>query len=189
MPGPREKFFEVLDQTLGGLPIIAEDLGVITPEVTDLREAFKFPGMKVLQFAFGEGRCDDYFPTNYPDENCVVYTGTHDNDTTLGWFLKLDEQLQKDILKGLETLDEAVIPWMEAGEQWSFIWLAMQSIANQAIFPMQDILGLDSEFRMNTPSLAEGNWSWRVQKGNLSSEVSDRLRKLTLECDRGLGES
>ena len=186
MPGPREKFFNALDKTLGGLPIIAEDLGVITPEVTDLREAFKFPGMKVLQFAFGEGRCDDYFPTNYPDENCVVYTGTHDNDTTLGWFNKLETQLQKDILEGLETLDEKVTPWIEMGDQWAFIWLAMQSIANQAIFPMQDILGLDSEDRMNTPSLAEGNWSWRVQKDALTPEVSDRLRKLTLECDRGV---
>lgn len=186
MPGPREKFFEVLDQTLGGLPIIAEDLGVITPEVTELREAFKFPGMKVLQFAFGEGRCDDYFPTNYPDENCVVYTGTHDNDTTVGWFSQLEEQLQKDILDGLELLDEAAAPWIEQGDQWGFIWLAMQSIANQAIFPMQDILGLGSDERMNTPSFPEGNWSWRVQKDALTSEVSDRLRTLTLECDRGL---
>lgn len=196
MPGPRERFFEVLNQKLGGLPIIAEDLGMITPEVTALREQFEFPGMKILQFAFGEGRCDDYFPSNYPDENCVVYTGTHDNDTTVGWFEKLEPDLQAAILKGLETYGVDIYgpetfkvvfeDLRSAGSQWAFIWLAMQSIANQAIFPVQDILGLGSEFRMNTPSHSTGNWAWRLHAGALTSALSDRLRTLTTYCERDL---
>ncbi|MCM1983837.1 4-alpha-glucanotransferase [Lyngbya confervoides] len=187
MPGPGERFFKVLRDKLGGLPIIAEDLGVITPDVIELRDAFDFPGMKILQFAFGEGRCDDYFPTNFPDENCVVYTGTHDNDTTVGWFNKFEPQMQEDIMTGLETLYEEDVPDLrELGDHWVFIWLAMQSIANQAIFPLQDILGLDSEARMNTPSSMQGNWAWRFPAGALTSALGDRLREITLQCNRGL---
>jgi 4-alpha-glucanotransferase len=187
MPGPGEPFFKALNQSLGGLPIIAEDLGVITPDVTDLRDALNFPGMKILHFAFGQGRCDDYFPSNYPNENCVVYTGTHDNDTTVGWFAEFEPELQTAILEGLDTLDESVdIPALveRAGVQWAFIWLALQSIANQAIFPVQDILGLPSADRMNTPSLAEGNWGWRLAPGALTSAIAEQLRTLTLDAER-----
>jgi 4-alpha-glucanotransferase len=184
MKAPGEELFTVLQEKLGQLPIIAEDLGVITPEVEELRDAFEFPGMKVLQFAFGEGRDDSFFPSNYPDENCVVYTGTHDNDTTVGWFEKFPEDLQQDILIGLEQLSEEVAQLRQDGVEWAFIWLAMQSIANQSVFPLQDILGLDSEARMNVPGEADGNWGWRCPVGVLTDDISDRLRTLTESCDR-----
>jgi len=184
LKGMGEEFFTVLKEKLGELPLIAEDLGIITTEVEDLRDDFELPGMKVLQFAFGPGRDDRFFPTNYPHENCIVYTGTHDNDTTVGWFDKLPPELQEDILTGLDEFDEDVAEIRSHGVQWAFIWLAWQSIANQAIIPLQDLLGLGSEARMNVPSQADGHWSWRYRSDALAAEVGDRLKTLTVECDR-----
>lgn len=184
LKGPAEKFFEAVEKRLGRLPLIAEDLGVITPEVDEMRDAFELPGMKVLQFAFGPGRDDRFFPTNYPDANCIVYTGTHDNDTTVGWFNKLPEEIQESILTGLDHLSEEVVEIRKNGVEWAFIWLAWQSIANQAIIPLQDLLGLDSDARMNIPSFPEGNWGWRYRAEMLTEELSDRLRTLTATTQR-----
>lgn len=184
MWGPGDAFFTVLKDKLGSLPLIAEDLGIITPDVEELRDEFELPGMKILQFAFGPGRDDRFFPSNYKDSNCVVYTGTHDNDTTLGWFESFPEDIQQAILQGLDTLDEDVPHWREFGVQWAFIWLAFQSIANQAIIPLQDLLGLGSDARMNVPSQPDGNWSWRYRSEMLTDEIGDRLKTLTETFDR-----
>jgi 4-alpha-glucanotransferase len=169
---PGEEFFEALNQKLGQLPILAEDLGVITPEVEALRDRFEFPGMKVLQFAFGSGPGNPFLPFNY-SRNSVVYTGTHDNDTTVGW------------LNDLTTADAAGLvhylgrDQVEEVSQWDLIRLAFSSVANQAIIPLQDILGLDTTARMNFPSKAEGNWSWRYQPGALTDAIGVKLKSMT----------
>ncbi len=164
-------FFETLRQEMGDLPVMAEDLGVITPEVEALRDRFAFPGMKVLHFAFGSDPANPFLPFNYV-RNSVVYTGTHDNDTTVGWFEKLNDYEKGNLLNYIGGIDEA-------GIHWELIRLALASIANVAIVPLQDILGYGSEARMNYPSVAEGNWEWRYQADALTGEMSDRLRTLT----------
>lgn len=169
--GPGEAFFNILEQKLGSLPIIVEDLGVITPDVEALRDKYDFPGMKILQFAFGNGPEDAYLPTHYP-RNCIVYTGTHDNDTTVGWFEKLSAREKQNVLQYLGCTSSQEI-------NWDLIRLAMSSVANQAIFPLQDLLGLGSEARMNTPGQDEGNWRWRYRPGALTDEIRDRLKTLT----------
>ncbi|MBO3459392.1 4-alpha-glucanotransferase [Aetokthonos hydrillicola Thurmond2011] len=170
---PGVAFFELLKEKLGNLPIIAEDLGEITPEVYALRDRFEFPGMKILQFAFGEGLQADkrFLPFNY-QSNCVVYTGTHDNDTTVGWFNQLKPQTQEEVLKYLNCTRELEI-------HWDLIQLALSSVANQAIIPLQDVLGLGTEARMNFPGKNFGNWGWRYQSGDLTQECCDRLRSMT----------
>ncbi|MFB8789097.1 MAG: 4-alpha-glucanotransferase [Potamolinea sp.] len=170
LKAPGEAFFEFLYQKLGKLPIMAEDLGVITPEVEALRDRFEFPGMKILQFAFGGGSDNPFLPFNYP-RNSVVYTGTHDNDTTIGWFNQLPGYEKERLLLyfGCTTSD---------GIHWDLIRLAMSSVANQAIIPLQDVLGLDTNARMNFPSTAEGNWGWRYREGALTEELRDRLKTL-----------
>lgn len=168
---PGEKFFEVVKQELGSLPILAEDLGMITPEVEALRDQFEFPGMKILQFAFGSDSDNFYLPFNYP-RNCIVYTGTHDNDTTVGWFNQLEEPERNRVLMFLGCLSSD-------GIHWDLIRIAMMSIADRAIIPMQDLFGLDSEFRMNTPGKADGNWAWRYRPEEITEEVVHRLRELT----------
>jgi 4-alpha-glucanotransferase len=125
---------------------LAEDLGVITPEVEALRDQFDFPGMKILQFAFGGDETNPYLPFNYVN-NCLVYTGTHDNDTTVGWFDKAGEYERDRVLRYLGGLHAD-------GIHWSMIRLALSSIANQAIIPLQDVLGLGSFARMNSPGKA-----------------------------------
>jgi 4-alpha-glucanotransferase len=168
---PGEAFFEVLNQKLGKLPILAEDLGIITPEVEALRDRFEFPGMKVLQFAFGSGPGNVYLPFNY-QPNFVVYTGTHDNDTTVGWFNQLSDNDREALLGYLGcTSDDGI--------HWDMIRVAFSSVANQAIIPLQDILGLGTEARMNFPSKSEGNWEWRYQSDALNQEICDRLKTLT----------
>jgi len=181
VPGPGFELFEAVRKTLGTLPIIAEDLGVITPEVDALRDGLSFPGMRVLQFAFGsDPKADDYKPHNYP-RNCVVYTGTHDNNTTLGWFRGKDvkdctqnkeerEREKQSALKYLGTDGHEV--------NWDFIRLALMSVADTAIIPMQDILALGSEARMNLPGKAEENWCWRFVPDMLTREIERRLREL-----------
>jgi 4-alpha-glucanotransferase len=168
---PGAEFFEVLRQKLGKLPILAEDLGVITPEVEALRDRFEFPGMKVLQFAFGSDPGNGFLPFNYP-RNAVVYTGTHDNDTTVGWYYQLSEHEKHN----LHTYLGGISP---DGVQWDLIRLALSSVANLAILPLQDLLGLGGDARMNTPGKAEGNWGWRYRPEMISDEVRDRLRTLT----------
>ncbi|MEM1368109.1 MAG: 4-alpha-glucanotransferase [Cyanobacteria bacterium P01_H01_bin.15] len=171
LPAPGDEFFTALQKDLGELPIVAEDLGVITPEVEALRDKFEFPGMKLLHFAFDDNRANPFLPFNYP-RNCVAYTGTHDNNTTVGWFTERDEYAQQRVLDFIGGVDS----W---GVHWSLIRLAMSSVANQAIFPFQDILGLGADARMNTPSSPEGNWGWRFRKEALNPEMRDRLRYLT----------
>jgi 4-alpha-glucanotransferase len=168
--GPGAALFEAVQDALGELPIIAEDLGLITPDVEELRDRLGFPGMKVLHFAFGGKPDDPYLPHNYAP-NCVVYTGTHDNDTTLGWWQTLPESERTfaQIYMGRDGHDIS----------WDLIRLASSSVASMAIFPLQDVLKLGSEARMNTPGQAAGNWSWRYMPDQLNSDVAGRLRQLT----------
>jgi 4-alpha-glucanotransferase len=173
-PGPGMAFFAHLKRRLGELPLIAEDLGELTPGVEALRDSLGFPGMKILQFAFN-GRSDNpYLPHNFTNANCLVYTGTHDNNTSNGWFY------------GSETNEEtkrAVLEYMNLSHRdefhWQLIRLAMQSTARLALFPIQDILGYGERFRMNTPGRGEGNWRWRLTPGALTPEIGRRLVHLT----------
>ncbi|MBO0349210.1 4-alpha-glucanotransferase [Phormidium pseudopriestleyi FRX01] len=169
---PGSALLKTVEERLGSLPIIAEDLGVITPEVEALRDEFEFPGMKILHFAFGSGPGNPYLPMNYYSRNCVVYTGTHDNDTTVGWFEKLSDHERWSLLSYLG-------PVSEEGIHWQLIRQALSSVANQALIPMQDLLGLGSDARMNTPGLAEGNWGWRYRGEVLTWDLRDRLKLLT----------
>ena len=173
---PGEAFFNAVRAELGTLPILAEDLGVITPEVEALRDQFDFPGMKILQFAFGSDHKNPYLPFNYV-RNSLVYTGTHDNDTTVGWFDKASEYERDRVLRYLGGLTGD-------GIHWAMIRLALSSIANQAIVPLQDLLGLGSHARMNSPGKADGNWEWRYHSDMLTGELGDRLRELTRLCAR-----
>ncbi|CAD7783720.1 MAG: 4-alpha-glucanotransferase [Candidatus Methanoperedenaceae archaeon GB37] len=155
-------------------PIIAEDLGVITPDVRELVSRFQFPGMKLLIFAFGPDLpTNPYIPHNYT-QNCVVYTGTHDNNTIKGWFEK--EITPEDKKRLLQYLGHQV-----SGEEihWELIRLAMMSVANTVILPMQDILGLGEEARMNRPATTSGNWRWRFLPEQLTPEVTRRLLEMT----------
>lgn len=167
---PGHEFFERLRERLGKLPILAEDLGVITPEVEALRDRFEFPGMKILQFAFGSEPGNPFLPFNYP-RNCVVYTGTHDNDTTVGWFYSREEWEREAIQRYFGQLSSD-------GIHWDLIRLAYSSVANLAIIPVQDLLGLGGEARMNFPGKAEGNWAWRYWNSALSYELGDRVKTL-----------
>jgi 4-alpha-glucanotransferase len=168
---PGEALFELLGEKLGHLPVLAEDLGVITPEVEALRDRFGFPSMKILQFAFGSMGDRNFLPFNY-SSNCVVYPGTHDNETIVGWFNHLSSTDREDILQYLGCTSNA-------GIHWDFIRLALSSVANQAIIQLQDVLGLGNEGRMNDPSHNEGNWNWRYQPNALTSEICDRFKQLT----------
>jgi 4-alpha-glucanotransferase len=169
--GPGLAFFSEIKKHLGGLPIIAEDLGVITPEVELLRDTLGFPGMKVLQFAFDSDETNPYLPHNYTTVNCVVYTGTHDNDTTLGWFMSAAVlQASKD--KALRYAHS------QAGSpiHWDFIRLAYASVAELVIVPLQDVLGFGSDCRMNFPGTPQGNWRWRCAARFLNEETARALR-------------
>lgn len=172
LEAPGNQFFELLKENLGELPIVAEDLGVITPEVEALRDRFNFPGMKILHFAFDSDRANAFIPYNFTNRNCVVYTGTHDNDTTVGWFSARDFEAQARVVDYLGCL-------CHDGIHWALIRLAMSSVANTAIFPFQDVLGLGTETKMNTPSTVEGNWEWRCRNEAFNSELSSRLKYLT----------
>jgi len=178
---PGEEFFQVLNEKLGKLPIMAEDLGVITPEVNALRDLFQFPGMKILHFAFGGGPDNPYLPFIYP-RNCVVYTGTHDNNTTIGWFNQLSDWERENVLRYLGSTSHD-------GIHWDLIRLALSSVANQAIIPMQDIFGLGEEAQMNFPGKAEGNWGWRYQSWAINDEIRDRLKSLTYTYGRAPSKS
>ncbi|MBI3327515.1 MAG: 4-alpha-glucanotransferase [Nitrospinae bacterium] len=180
--GPGGCLFEALHTALGALPIIAEDLGVITPQVVALRECFGFPGMRVLQFAFGKrARAQEDHPHNYP-RHSVVYTGTHDNNTTVGWFTEVGTGDSTRSLADIEAGRALALKYLGTdGSQihWDMIRLALASPADTAIIPLQDVLGLGSEARMNRPGTARGNWEWRVAAEMLTSELAGRLRELT----------
>ncbi len=173
---PGEALFKQVQEQLGELPIIVEDLGTITKEVLELREVFHFPGMKVLQFAFNGDPDHPYLPINYP-RHCIVYTGTHDNNTTIGWFEKLSEGEKDSIRAYLGRTSSDKI-------HWELIRLALSSVADQAIIPLQDILGLGSEARMNNPSQTQGNWVWRYRSDRLTEELRDRLKTMTATYGR-----
>jgi 4-alpha-glucanotransferase len=168
---PGVELFQTLAENLDNLPIIVEDLGTITPEVEALRDQFEFPGMKILQFAFDGDRNNPHLPLNYP-RNCALYTGTHDNDTAVGWFEKLSAPAKQNTLKYLGCTSDL-------GIHWDLIRLAFSSVANQAIVPLQDLLGLSSEARMNTPSQIDGNWVWRYRGDALTEELRSRLKRMT----------
>jgi len=178
--GPDAKFFEVLKQALGSLPVMAEDLGVITPEVEQLRDRFEFPGMRILQFAFGNDPNNAYLPHNYI-ENSVVYPGTHDNDTAIGWWHAASDQEKQHVAKYLGYSSPDQIQQIN----WEFIQLALASVADLAIIPLQDVLDLDGRARMNDPRYNDGQWRWRFTDVSVLNEaLSDRLRKLTHQYRR-----
>lgn len=171
-PVPGAKLFDKLQEEFPDLPVIAEDLGVITPEVEKLRRQYGFPGMKILQFAFDSGPDNPYLPENYQPD-FVVYTGTHDNNTTLGWWQSLTRTQRRPIADILGKAKPDI--------PWDLIEMAEESIANLCILPCQDILSLGAEARFNTPGTVDGNWTWRIATGDLTSEVAGRLKHL---CDR-----
>jgi 4-alpha-glucanotransferase len=167
---PGKDFFDVLKSHFGELAIIAEDLGVITPDVEEIRDGYGLPGMKILQFAFDSSEANDYIPHNYV-KNCIVYTGTHDNDTVVGWFNSASGDDKKYVLEYLNTHEHDI--------HWAFIRLAMASVAFTAITPMQDLLGFGSDARMNLPGTTQNNWQWRVLQNHFSPELAARLAHLT----------
>lgn len=168
--GPSTAFFATVQREMGDLPIIAEDLGLISKRVARLRDSFNLPGMKILHFAFGSGASNPYLPHNF-SRNVAVYTGSHDNDTTLGWFKTAAEQEKSEALKyiGFESGDIC----------WDLIQLAFRSVANVAVIPFQDFLRLGSEARMNFPGKASGNWGWRVKKEAINSELAAEIFEIT----------
>jgi len=168
--GPGTHFFSTMISGLGELPLIAEDLGIITKGVTSLRSYFDFPGMKVLQFAFDSCKDNEHLPHNYVP-NSVVYTGTHDNNTTLGWYRDLDESSKKYLKKYLNMIKEDV--------SWSIIRAAWASVSVIAVAPLQDLLNLGEEGRMNTPGIAHDNWEWRYEKKMLTGRILKKIKKLT----------
>ncbi|HEY9857640.1 MAG TPA: 4-alpha-glucanotransferase [Stenomitos sp.] len=178
VPGPGKPFFAALQEQLGTLPIIAEDLGVITPDVVDLRDTFGLPGMKILQFAFDTSEENNYFPHLFP-HNAVVYTGTHDNDTSMGWYRKAKESDRALLAEyvGKTTLEEP---------NWELVRLGHASVADLAIVPMQDLMGLGSEARMNLPGTLGGNWQWRYRADQLTGAIMRRFGRLTELYDRDL---
>ncbi|MBF2089874.1 MAG: 4-alpha-glucanotransferase [Synechococcales cyanobacterium K44_A2020_017] len=168
---PGREFFKTVKEELGSLPILAEDLGVITPEVEALRDEFNFPGMKILHFAFGSGPGNPYLPFNF-DRNCMVYTGTHDNNTTVGWFESLSDWEKDHISHYLGDISYD-------GIHWDMIRLALSSHANQAVIPFQDLLGLGEDARMNLPGASTGNWEWRYRDEAVNPELAGRMHMLT----------
>jgi 4-alpha-glucanotransferase len=169
-PGPGASLLAVVQQALGTLPIIAEDLGIITPDVVALRDSFGLPGMKILQFAFGGEPEDRFLPHTY-ERNCVVYTGTHDNDTTRGWYTAAAET-ERDFVRRYLARDGHDIAW-------DFIRLAWSSVADLAVTPLQDVLDLGAEARMNLPGRPNGNWRWRFRGEWLTPQLVERLGEMT----------
>lgn len=187
MKGPGAKLFAAVEAKLGQLPILAENLGVITPAVEAIRDRFGFPGMAILQFAFGNDLQGPSFrPHNYP-RNVVAYSGTHDNDTVVGWWtskpgqgsIRSEEDIreEREFARRYLNLDSEEINWV-------FIRTLMASVADTVIFPIQDILGAGSEARMNVPGTATGNWRWRFRGETLNEEMAERLRSMATLYDR-----
>ncbi|MRR30729.1 4-alpha-glucanotransferase, partial [bacterium] len=173
--GPGRDFFEVVRAVLGDLPIIAEDLGVITPDVVDLRERFNLPGMKVFQFAFSSDSTDPFLPHNYPQQ-CVAFTGTHDNDTSISWYQTAPEE-ERDFFRRYLARSGDDISWDMIRAVWS-------SVAAFALAPLQDILSLGPEARMNLPGRAYGNWGWRMLPNALTDNIARRLNETNMLYSR-----
>ena len=167
------ELFQVLKEQLGDVSIIAEDLGFLTESVLRLVHDTGYPGMKVLEFAFDSREESDYLPHNYP-HNCVVYTGTHDNDTIAGWYQEMspeDREFSRDYLNNRSSSPREI--------PWDFIRLALASVADLAVIPMQDYLGLGTEARFNYPSTQGNNWKWRLLPGQVTGELLDKIRHMT----------
>lgn len=175
MPGPGKKLFKAFQKAFDNLPIIAEDLGLITPDVLELRDRFKLPGMRILQFAFGGNDSNTYLPHHYI-ENTVAYTGTHDNDTTIGWWHSAPEHEKNYARYYLATGGHDI--------HWVTINALSASRANTVIFPLQDVLGLSSDCRMNIPGNAWGNWEWRFTLEQLQDSCTQRLEQITAANNR-----
>ena len=180
---PGYELFSIIKHDLRDLPIIVEDLGFITPEVNKMKKIFGFPGMKILQFSFNEkifikSRPDDY------EKHCVVYTGTHDNDTLLGWYRGLRQSKNTRVLKILEKCYSINNRISEEKVCWTLIEVAYQTNANIVIVPLQDILCLDNQARMNYPGTVGGNWLWRYKKGDVTKEMGEKLALLTKKYHR-----
>jgi 4-alpha-glucanotransferase len=173
--GPRDDLFNALRQALGGLPFFAEDLGYITPEVHALRQRLQIPGMCVLQFGFGDEGAHMYLPHRAAGK--VIYTGTHDNDTVAGWWTSGATEPER---RNAETY----VGRCDDGIHWAFIRAAQTSPACLSVIPLQDVLGIGSEGRMNTPSLNGGNWRWRFDESQLKSEFATKLSTLAEVSDR-----
>ncbi len=179
--GPGTEFFDVLRAALGSLPIVAEDLGVLTPEVEALRDRYGFPGMAILQFAFGsDAHANDFLPHNF-SRNRAVYTGTHDNDTVAGWWragvgdsTRTPQEVEREHQRAL-----AYVGGDGSRIHWDFVRTLLVSVADTAVVPLQDVLGAGSEARMNLPGRASGNWRWRYTAQDLTAELRSRLRALT----------
>ena len=169
--GPGMDLFNSLEKKLGRLPIIVEDLGFLTPSVVKLLKDSGFPGMKVIQFAFDSREDSDYLPHNYPT-HCVVYTGTHDNDTIMGWMKTAPKDSVKFAKKYLNLTKEE-------GYNWGMMRAAWSSVADMAIVPMQDLLGLGSEARINTPSTLGENWKWRATEEQIDNKLAKKLHAYT----------
>jgi 4-alpha-glucanotransferase len=189
MKGPGADFFEAMKATLGALPIIAEDLGAVTPAVFALRDRFGFPGIKILQFAFGsDPYAYTFLPYNF-DRRAVVFTGTHDNDTTVGWFNDQGGGWSTRTPAETDAERAAVLAYLgTTGDEihWDMIRLAFASVANLAVAPVQDVLGLGSEARMNRPGNATGNWVWRLPPGALDAVHAERLAMMTTTYGRAV---
>jgi len=169
LEAPGEALFDQLFASFGPLPLVAEDLGIITDDVTALRTKYAMPGMKVLQFAFGSGADNPYLPHNHCIDS-VTYTGTHDNDTTIGWYQTLDDNAKAHIAHYFGEPNQTM-PWL-------LVQAALRSVSQLVIIPMQDFLSLDGEHRMNVPGTIEGNWNWQFDWEMLDDQIVDRLKKL-----------
>ena len=185
--GPAAGLFEALEASLGELPIVAENLGVITPEVEAIREGFGYPGMSILQFAFGrDPQAPSFQPHNY-SRNLVAYTGTHDNDTTVGWFTSRGIDDSTRTAREIEEERRFACDYLGTDGReihWVFIRTLLASVADTVIIPLQDLLGLGSEARLNRPSTATGNWRWRYTQEMLTPDVQERLKRLTVMYGR-----
>jgi len=177
--GPGEAFFNVLHNAIGNLPIIAEDLGEITPDVNLLRDQFDFPGMKIFQFAFTDDADNLFLPHNYV-QNCVAYVGSHDNDTACGWFQSAPEKERDFIRRYLARSGEDI--------SWDMIRAVWASVAVMALAPIQDFLSLGTEARMNFPGQPSGNWTWRMPAGALNTTLAHRIRENNVLYNRLSGE-
>ena len=185
--GPGAALFEALEAALGELPIVAENLGVITPEVEAIRQQFGFPGMAILQFAFGKDpQAPDFKPHNYPRDR-VAYSGTHDNDTTVGWWSSAGAGDSTRTAEDIREERDFTRKYLATGGSeinWVFIRTLMASVANTVLFPLQDVLGLSSEARMNTPAVPSGNWRWRYRAEMLAPAMAARLKEMVSTYDR-----
>jgi 4-alpha-glucanotransferase len=188
VPGPGEQLFDALTRALGPLPLLAENLGVITPAVEALRARYGYPGMAILQFAFGDDpQAETFKPHNYV-RDLVAYTGTHDNDTAMGWWRSeggADSTRTAAQIDAEKARARRYLATDGHEMNWVLIRALLASVADTAIVPLQDVLGLGSEARMNRPATASGNWRWRVRADQLDGGVAERLCELALTYGRG----